>query len=926
MDGWSLYYPNDPNVSTSFSTTGATLNQNSLRIEAMNANQRTIALDLIANNMVDEFRNNLKVSADITRLVDEWTEVNDLWCDFYLIISAGSSAPGQTWDLWEQLDQGAKWHANTGSEPINFVYNYSLTLPQIDFDNLEHLQLIFGTNYGGYDPGGVYYLDNVQMFGSGAAYVPSPIDGAKDVSIGTSLGWTPGIYADKHDVYFGTNFKDVNNASITDDPNGVLVSQSQDANSYNPGGLEYGKTCFWRVDEVNDTNIWKGDVWSFTTEYLDSGYVLGDWEDNLDGWYVWDNNPATQSYSTTGATLNNKSLKMSVDVTGRFIWQFGIFMSPEEIQILKANDLFSLDVTFVTPEWLGGGSWGQVRYLAINAEGIGWNQIDSPVSDTSNPDAPGEWNPSSFEEIDTRTLTWDYSDIPVVDIPATGGYCQFSIGTNHDAVFTNATFYFDNARLLNSGIPTKPHPANQQTDVQTEPTLSWTPGKYAETHDVYFSDNFDDVNAASMDSHPNVTYVNIDVNSFKPGSLEFNSTYYWRVDEISNTDPDKTRRGDVWSFTTGKFIVIDDFEDYNDISNRIYDTWLDYYVNNTGMTVGHLEPPFAERRIVHSDYQSMYMRYDNDGTVNEGTSYEQSGTLAFSEAERQWQNPQDWTREGSESLKLWFRGVPASVGSFRAAGPIYMMTAAGSDIWGTSDQFHFAYKQFSGVGSMTAKVVSVANTDPWAKAGVMMRESLDADAKHIMVVVSPDSGVSLQDRPTAGGGSEEVTVTGVTAPQWVRLTRSGNTFTGEYSADGSNWDLVGSVMMPMSTEVYIGFCLTSHNASAKGTANFSNVNIDGTVTGDWQSQDIGIESNIAELLYLVLQDSTGNSATVNHLNPAASTISTWTEWNIPLTDFSSATGTGVNLQSVTKMSIGVGDRETKGAGTLYIDDIRLYPP
>jgi len=336
--------------------------------------------------------------------------------------------------------------------------------------------------------------------------------------------------------------------------------------------------------------------------------------------------------------------------------------------------------------------------------------------------------------------------------------------------------------------------------------------------------------------------------------------------------------------------------------------------------VGHLEPPFVERRIVHSDYQSMYMRYDNDGTVNEGTGYEQSGTLAFSEAERQWQNPQDWTSEGFGSLSLWFRGVSASVGSFRIAGPVYMMTAAGSDIWGTSDQFHFAYKQFSGVGSIKAKVVSVANTDPWAKAGVMMRESLDADAKHIMVVVSPSSGVSLQDRPTAGGGSEEVTVTGVKAPQWVRLTRSGNTFTGEYSADGNNWDLVGSVTMPMSTEVYIGFCLTSHNASARGTANFSNVDISGTVTGDWQSQDIGIESNIAEPMYIVLQDSASHSATVNHPNPAATTISTWTEWNIPLTDF-----TGVNLQSITKMSIGVGDRETKGAGTLYIDDIRLYP-
>jgi regulation of enolase protein 1 (concanavalin A-like superfamily) len=921
MDGWSVV---DANTSTSFSTTGATLNQNSLRIEAATGYQQAISYDLIANNMVDEFRNNLKVSADVTRLVDEWTEVGDLWCDFFMVINAGSSAAGNEWDLWEELDQDAKWHATAGSEPINFVYNYSLTLPQIDFDNLEYLQIIFGTNYGGYDPGGVYYLDNVQMFGGGAAYVPSPLDGAKDVSTGASLSWMPGIYADKHDVYFGTNFNDINNASRIDDPNGVLVSQNQDANSYDPNGLDYGTTYFWRVDEVNDANIWKGDVWSFTTEYLDSGYVLGDWEDNLDGWYVWENNPATQSYSTTGATLNNKSLKLSVDVTGTFIWQFGIFMSPEEIQILKANDLFSIDATFVTSEWLGGGSWGQVRYLAINAEGIGWNQLDNPISDTSNPDAPGEWNPSSFGEIDTRTLTWDYSGIPVADIPATGGYCQFSIGTNHDAAFTNATYYFDNARLLNSGVPTKPNPANQQTDVQTEPTLSWTPGKYAETHDVYFGDNFEDVNAAIMDSHPNVTYVNIDVNSFKPGSLEFNSTYYWRVDEISNTDPDKTRRGDVWSFTTGNFLVIDDFEEYNDISNRIFDTWGDYYVNNTGMTVGHLEPPFAERRIVHGDYQSMYMRYDNDGTVNEGTEYEKSGTLTFSEAERQWAEPQDWTAYDAQSLTLWFRGIPASVGSFSVIPPIYLMNAGGADIWGTADQFHFGYKQFSGLGSITAKVLSVKNTDQWAKAGVMIRESLDADAKHVMMVVTPGGGVSLQDRPIQGGSSEELTVADVRPPQWVKLTRSGNTFIGEYSADGKSWQSAGSVTMSMLTDVYIGLCLTSHNVDATCTANFSSVSIDGTVTGDWQSQDIGIESNIAEPMYMVLQDNAGNSATLQYPESAATTINTWTQWSIPLTDF-----TGVDLQAVTKISIGVGDRadpQAGSAGTLYIDDIRLLLP
>jgi regulation of enolase protein 1 (concanavalin A-like superfamily) len=562
--------------------------------------------------------------------------------------------------------------------------------------------------------------------------------------------------------------------------------------------------------------------------------------------------------------------------------------------------------------------------IAINAESFNWDwrEIATPTGDTSNPDDPGAWDPISFGEIDTRTLTWDYSSIPVEQI-ASGSGLQINLSQNHDPSIGAVTYYFDNARLLNSGAPSYPHPTDGQTDVQTTPTLNWKAGRYAETHDVYFGSNFDDVNDASVDSHPNVTYVNTDVNNFKPGNLEFNTTYYWRVDEVSNTQPDKFRSGKVWSFTTGHFIVVDDFEDYNDISNLIYDTWLDYYVNNTGMTVGHLDSPFAERKIVHSDYQSMYMRYDNDGTVNEGTEYERSGTLPYSEAERIWQNPEDWTSEGATtSLSLWFRGVPASVGSFRVAGPVYMMTSSGADIWGTADQFHFAYKQFYGVGSITAKVVSVANSDPWAKAGVMIRETLAPDSRHAMVVITPSSGVSMQNRSTAGGGSEEFTIAGVAAPQWVRLTRSANTFIAEYSSNGNNWQPLSSITMPMLTDVYIGLCLTSHNATAKGSANFSNVSIDGTVTGDWQSQDIGIESNDAEPVYIVLQDSSGNSATVRHPNSSATTISAWTQWNIPLTDF-----TGVNAQSVKKMVIGVGDRadtQPGGSGTLYVDDIRLY--
>jgi hypothetical protein len=167
--------------------------------------------------------------------------------------------------------------------------------------------------------------------------------------------------------------------------------------------------------------------------------------------------------------------------------------------------------------------------------------------------------------------------------------------------------------------------------------------------------------------------------------------------------------------------------------------------------------------------------------------------------------------------------------------------------------------------------------------------------------------------------------TGITAPCWVRLTRSGNLFTAEYSTNGNTWETLGAAMtVPLLSDTYVGLCLTSHNTDEMCTAEFSNVNISGTVTGDWQSQDIGIESNIAESIYVVLADSAGNSSVIAHPNPAATTLDIWTQWIIPLSDF-----TGVNLQAIKSMVIGVGDRtnpQAGSAGDLYIDDIWLNLP
>jgi hypothetical protein len=209
----------------------------------------------------------------------------------------------------------------------------------------------------------------------------------------------------------------------------------------------------------------------------------------------------------------------------------------------------------------------------------------------------------------------------------------------------------------------------------------------------------------------------------------------------------------------------------------------------------------------------------------------------------------------------------------------------------------------------------------------MIRESLEPGAASVAMVVTFGSGINFQYRTTANAGTEVTTEASIAVPQWVRLTRSGNTFTGEYSANGNTWTTLGNpVDIPMLLDAYVGLCLASDNPGAVCAAEFSNVTTSGT--GDWQSQDIGIESNIAEQLYVALQDSAGNSAVVINPDPAATTAvgddDDYIEWNIPFTEF-----TGVNPQAITKMSIGVGSRgstQPGSAGDLYIDDIGLQLP
>ena len=185
------------------------------------------------------------------------------------------------------------------------------------------------------------------------------------------------------------------------------------------------------------------------------------------------------------------------------------------------------------------------------------------------------------------------------------------------------------------------NPANGAVDVSQTPVLTWTPG-FGASYEIYFG--------ADPDALEKKAGGNRGSESYDPGQLEWNTTYYWRIDEANSANADSPWTGPLWSFTTANFLIIDDFESYNDLdegdpdSNRLYLAWIDGYESpeTNGSVVGNLNPPFAEQTIVHSGNQSMPMLYDNAVGKSEATLILTSN--------------RDWTVKSVDTLTMWFRG------------------------------------------------------------------------------------------------------------------------------------------------------------------------------------------------------------------------------------------------------------------------------
>lgn len=284
--------------------------------------------------------------------------------------------------------------------------------------------------------------------------------------------------------------------------------------------------------------------------------IIGNWEQSMDGWGVGGGADARFS-DVNGVTLDKYSLDVFVP-TGAWASVLTLnLLDPNNAAVreaFRANTKLSADITRLVVDWPVGDlpPWNGI-HLIINCGGDGWSLWQDLVYRAG-------WTQNDGDR--TITATWDYSPyLSRIQFDKLT-WCALEVVVNANSPNYKGWvwFYIDNMRLFGGGVPLNPQPANAAKDVNVEALLRWTAGAAAKSHHLYLGASSSAVTAARGSSDPSVLFVPLDGTSFDPAFLEFNTQYFWRVDAIDDSNPDSPWIGDVWNFTTGNFLVVDDFE------------------------------------------------------------------------------------------------------------------------------------------------------------------------------------------------------------------------------------------------------------------------------------------------------------------------------------------------------------------------------
>lgn len=548
--------------------------------------------------------------------------------------------------------------------------------------------------------------------GKGYPYAlePDPKDGAYHADTRVNLSWRPGGFAVSHDVYLGSNFHDVidgaESAFRGNQGSTVLIAGS--AGFPFPAGLVPGTTYYWRIDEVNDADPnspWIGDVWSFSVppmtayeptpangaKFVDAEPTLG-WTKGFGArlstvYFGDDYDAVAEAAGGARRRITDFTPPGPLEPEKTYYWRVDEF----DAQGLRKGDVWSFEVGKE-----GGGVKGEY-FQGMNLEDLVLTRADPQIDFSWGRSEPGprvgadnfsaRWTgevEAAFTEpytfyirsddgvrlwIDGKQLVNAWVNQFPTEYATT---IHLVAGNTYSLVMeyyesggrATARLHWSSPSTPKQPVPqaalsllvhaNNPSPSRGTVGVKLVSTLNWAPGEYATAHDVYLGTDADAVASATKASPEYKGSKALGDESLNPGKLAWDTCYFWRVDEVNAANADSPWIGNIWSFYTGDFLIVEDFEDYNDSPpNEVWNSWIDGFGDGSGTTTngaiaGYADPDFAggehyvETAVVHGGAQSLPYQYDNNLKTSEATK-----TLVY---------PRDWTADGVTKLSLWFRG------------------------------------------------------------------------------------------------------------------------------------------------------------------------------------------------------------------------------------------------------------------------------
>lgn len=510
--------------------------------------------------------------------------------------------------LWESDSDSANYKDTATNETV-----------VLDIDNPAGAMSMVLT-WGLYDAGNDWWwaIDNIVVTAERSArlaYNPHPAHGAVEVPVKATMSWTPGQYVQglspQHQVMLSDDLGAVESAAS--------VVSAQDANSFDATGyLDFSTTYYWRIDEANSVAGWdEGNIWNFTTEAL--AYPIAD--------VVATTNGASEANAGPENTINGSGLNAGDEHSTKSTDMWLARAPADEALYIQ----YEFDNVYKLYEVLVWNYNVEFELLL----GFGLKNVTVEYSENG-----ADWMVLGDVELAQATARATYLPNTTVDFGGVAAkYVRLTVNSGW-----GLTGQYGLSEVRFMCIPAQardPEPADGAAGVQIDTALSWRSGREAVSHNAYLGTDPTALSLAATVNSP----------TFVPDDLEFGVTYYWQIEEVNEADAVPVWAGSIWSFTTADYALVDGFEAYNDdvdAKTTIFDTWLDGWVNETGATVGYFNAPFAERTIVHSGRQSMPLAYDN------------SVSPFYSEADRIFDDPQDWTAGGADSMRLFVRGDAAN--------------------------------------------------------------------------------------------------------------------------------------------------------------------------------------------------------------------------------------------------------------------------